>query len=170
MLEYTAPASRRSPPPAPGQQATNPARPAKQKIPNQPNLAAPFLHQHRAQHPAPATASPPGNPTQPDPPSRCTKRTQFPHPATTQSPPPPPLTQKPQPSPNPRKSKYQTDPIPKNQSKSTSYGHLPRTASRISPGLRQSKSNCGAELEETCGFSWPAELLIPQSPRARQAP
>ena len=30
----------------------SPARPAKQKIPNQPNLAEPFLHQHLTQHPA----------------------------------------------------------------------------------------------------------------------
>ena len=83
--------------------------------------------------------------------------------------PPPPVTQKTQPGPNRRKSNYQTDPIPKKQSKSTFYSHLPLTESQISPGPWQSKTTV-ARLEETRGFSWPAELVIPQFPRARQAP
>ena len=77
--------------------------------------------------------------------------------------PPPPVTPKTHPAKS-AKPVCQTDPIPKNQSRPASHGHLPRTASRISPAAAAIENHRSAEIEETRGFSWPAELLIPQSP------
>ena len=91
---------------APHHQTTNPEQPAKQELPNTPNLAEPILNQQLVGPGSPQTRSvdlgfeirgfscplhrlSPKNPTQPNSPNRCTKRTQFPPPATVQSPPPP---------------------------------------------------------------------------------
>ena len=92
--------------PAPPHQANDAPQPAKQKIPNNPNLSEPILNQQFVGPGFPKTRSanlgfeirgfscpsppalPPQNPTQPNSPNRRTKRTQFPPPATTQSPSP----------------------------------------------------------------------------------
>ena len=112
-------------PPTPGRQASDPARPAKQKTPNRPNLAAAFLHQHFTQHPAPRHRLSPQEPHS----AKFAKRVYQTNPIPTTSDnaiapasdnavtpatgrPPPPVTQETQPSPNRRKSNYQTDPIP----------------------------------------------------------
>ena len=130
--------------------------PTPSPIPNRQNrttkqthLAEPHRNQRFSQHPALTCRTPPGVP--------CRHSWRHilpaqPHNLSTLHPPPV------------AKPVCQTDPIPKNQSRSTSHGHLPRTASRISPAAAAIENHRSAELEETRGFSWPAEPLIPQSP------
>jgi hypothetical protein len=55
--EYTVPASRPSSPPAPGQQASDSEQPAKQELPNTPNLAEPILNQQLVGPGSPQTRS-----------------------------------------------------------------------------------------------------------------
>ena len=162
------------PAPAPRQQATNPAQPAKQELPNTPNLAEPTLNQQLVGPGSPRTHSAnlgfeirgfscPRHRLSPKKPhaTNFTKQVCQTNPIPISSDnalapatggPPPPVTQKTHPGPNRRKSNYQTDPIPKNQSKSIFYSHLPLTESQISPGPWQSKTTV-ARLEETRGFS-----------------
>ena len=141
-------------PPAPSQPASDSAQPATQELPNRPNLAEPHLNQQLAGPQSPQTRSVdlgfeirgfscPRHRRSPKKPhaTNFTKQAYQTNPippasdnalAPATGGPPPPVTQKP----NPVKSAKpvcQTDPIPKNQSRPTSHGHLPRTESRISP-------------------------------------
>ena len=151
-------------PPAPGQPASGSAQPAKQELPNTPNLAEPILNQQLVGPGSQQTRS--ANlgfeirgfscprhrhrlsPKQPHA-TNFTKQAYQTNPIPTSSDsaiapasdnalapatggPPPPVTQKTHPAKS-AKPVCQTDPIPKTQSRSTSYGHLPRTESRISP-------------------------------------
>ncbi len=141
-------------PPAPSQPASDSAQPATQELPNRPNLAEPHLNQQLADPQSPRTRSAklgfeirgfscPRHRLSPKQPhaTNFTKQAYQANPipassdnaiapATGGS--PPPITQKTHPAKS-AKPVCQTDPIPKTQSRSTSYGHLPRTESRISP-------------------------------------
>ena len=148
---------------------SNSARLAKQTMPNKPSSPNPSEISTLQPSPDPAPSSVteiPGRGMAPDPadpaePNRRRLSPQKPHSARSAKPvcqtnpipapsdnaiapatggPRPPVTQKTQPSPNRRKSNYQTDPIPKTQSRPASYGHPPLTESQISPAQRQSKT------------------------------
>ena len=134
------PADRQPPAPAPKRQ---------NRTTKQTHLAEPHRNQRLSQHPALTCRAPPGVPC------RHSWRHILPaQPRNLSLVHPPPVA----------KPACQTNPIPQNQSRSTSDGHLPRTASRISPAAAAIENHRSAELEETRGFSWPAERLIPQSP------
>ena len=160
-------------PPRPYQQASGPAQPPRQKIPNRPKLAESLPNQRLANPGFPKTRSPnlgfelrgfsrhrrrlsPKRPHA----AKFAKPVYQTNPIPTASgdaiglasgrPPPPGLP--PSPNPNAPKLNYQTDPIPKNQSRPTSYGHLPQTESRISPGPRQSKSTVARASKRPAAF------------------
>ena len=174
--EYTVPASRPSSPPAPGQPASDSAQPAKQELPNTPNLAEPILNPQLVGPGPPKTRSAnlsfeirgfscPRHRLSPKKhhSTNFTKQVYQTNPippasdnalAPATGGPPPPVTQKTHPAKS-AKPVCQTDPIPKNQSRSASHGHLPRTASRISPAAEAIENHRTAELEETRGFSCP---------------
>ena len=119
------------------------------ELPNRPNLAEPHRNQRFSHHPALTCRAPPGLPC------RHSWRHILPaQPHNLSTAHPPPVAQ----------PACQTDPIPKNQSRPASHSHLPLTESRISPAAAAIENHRSAELEETRGFSWPAERLIPQSP------
>ena len=106
----------------------------------QTHLAEPHRNQRFSQHPALTCRAPPGVPC------RHSWRHSLPaqpHNLSTLHPPPV------------AKPVRQTDPIPKNRSRPTSYGHLPRTASRISPGPRQSKTTVARRSKRPAAFPGP---------------
>ena len=136
-------------PPATILHAAAPARKRQNRTAKQTHLAEPHRNQRLSQRPALTCRAPPGLP--------CRHSWRHilpaqPHNLSTAHPPPV------------AKPVCQTDPMPKNQSRPTSHGHLPLTESQISPAAAAIENHRGAELEETRGFSWPAERLIPQSP------
>ena len=162
------------PAPAPRHQATNPEQPAEQELPNTPNLAEPILNQQLVGPGSPQTRS--ANlgfeirgfscprhrhrlsPKQPHA-TNFTKQVYQTNPIPTASDnaiapatghPPPPVTQKPNPAKS-AKPVCQTDPIPKNQSRSTSHGHLPLTESRISLAVEAIENHRIADLPRCCG-------------------
>ncbi len=96
-----------SPRPAPHQQASDPAQPAKQELPNRPNLAEPFLNQQLASQGSPKTRSA----------NLGFEIRGFFHPRDHESSAPPSapgLPPSPNPQPKPPESNYQTDPTSPN--------------------------------------------------------
>ncbi len=172
---------------------SNSARPAKQNIPNRPDLAEPTQNQHfttqsrsrpqqrhrntgawhgaRPSRPRGTELPPPlpqeaplsqirqtGVPNKPNSrPQRRRNRPRHPSPATARHPRTP--TQ-------PKSPKIELPNRPNSQNPIQIHILRPPTPDRITdlPSAAAIENHRCAELEETRGFSWPAGLLIPQSP------
>ena len=172
---------------------SNSARPAKQNIPNRPDLAEPTQNQHftiqsrsrpqqrhrntgawhgaRPSRPRGTELPPPlpqeaplsqirqtGVPNKPNSrPQRRRNRPRHPSPATAR----PPRTPT-----QPKSPKIELPNRPNSQNPIQTRILRPPTPDRITdlPSAAAIENHRCAELEETRGFSWPAGLLIPQSP------
>ena len=106
-----------------------------------------------AAFPAPAAASPPKKPTQPNSPNRCTKRTQFPPPATTPSAAPAPA--------RPPRPAFRPAPAPKRQNRTTKQTQSRRT--HRNQRLSQHPTlTCHTPPGVPCRHSW--RQILPAQP------
>ena len=123
------------------------------ELPNRPNLAEPHRNQRFSHHPALTCRAPPGLPC------RHSWRHILPaQPHNLSTAHPPPVAQ----------PACQTNPIPKNQSRPASHGHLPRTASRISPAAAAIENHRSARRDPRLFLA--RRAINPPISRARQAP